>query len=194
MLLDAAFGNLQAQWQTSGSNIYYNNGNVGIGITSPLARLHINSNHDSDAAILATSSENNKLIVRSGLTQPAYCKTFSIIHDFNGFRNNGFINFHRGGAESEGYLVFGSNGIERMCIYYNGNVGIGTTQPGYKLDVVGTVRAHEIVVNTQNGGADFVFADDYRLRPLHEVERFITKNKHFPEIAPAAEMEQTGSR
>lgn len=71
-----------------------------------------------------------------------------------------------------------------------GKVGIGTTSPDYKLDVWGTIRAQELKVDMQ--GADFVFEDDYNLRPLDEVEAFVKENKHLPEIAPAAEMQANG--
>ncbi|RKF30156.1 hypothetical protein BCY89_20365 [Sphingobacterium siyangense] len=40
-------------------------------------------------------------------------------------------------------------------------IGIGTSSPEYKLDIVGTARAHEIRVNTQKT-ADFVFDPSYR--------------------------------
>jgi hypothetical protein len=60
----------------------------------------------------------------------------------------------------------------------------------YKLDVNGKVRANEIVVNTT--GADFVFADDYKLNTLKEVESFVKSNKHLPGIASAAEMTENG--
>ncbi len=73
----------------------------------------------------------------------------------------------------------------------DGNVGIGTINPYYKLDVEGTIRAHEIRVNT-NVGADFVFDEDYALRPLDEVSDFIQANKHLPEIPPAANMIENG--
>jgi hypothetical protein len=74
--------------------------------------------------------------------------------------------------------------------YVLGRLGIGTFSPNYKLDVRGTIRANEIIVNTT--GADFVFADDYQLRPLSEVKAFIIENKHLPEIKSAQEMQENG--
>lgn len=47
-------------------------------------------------------------------------------------------------------------------------IGVGTVNPQFKLDVIGTVRAREIRVDIS--GADFVFEKDYKLMPLHEVE------------------------
>ena len=41
-------------------------------------------------------------------------------------------------------------------------------------------------------GADFVFAEDYQLRPLNEVKAFIAENKHLPEIQSAQEMQENG--
>lgn len=70
------------------------------------------------------------------------------------------------------------------------NVGIGTATPNYMLDVNGTIRANEIIVNS--GSADFVFADDYNLRSLSEVHQFIQEHKHLPEIQSAEQMEKNG--
>ena len=71
-----------------------------------------------------------------------------------------------------------------------GNVGIGTTNPTYTLTVNGTIRAKEIIVDT--GWSDFVFEDNYRLRPLREVEQFISANKHLPGIPTEAEVKEKG--
>ena len=69
-----------------------------------------------------------------------------------------------------------------------GNIGIGTENTNnYKLSVKGKIGAEEIeVIQTI---ADYVFEDDYNLRSLEEVEQFIIKNKHLPEIPSAKEFE-----
>ena len=67
----------------------------------------------------------------------------------------------------------------------------GTTNATSKLTVAGDIRAREVRVDA-NAGADFVFAPTYPLRPLSEVEQFITENKRLPEIAPADSMVQNG--
>ena len=81
-------------------------------------------------------------------------------------------------------------GIVNQDLFVLGNLGVGTTSPTHALDVRGTIRANEIIVNTT--GADLVFADDYQLRPLSEVKTFIQENKHLPEIKSAQEMQENG--
>jgi hypothetical protein len=79
----------------------------------------------------------------------------------------------------------------KMTICTNGNIGIGTINPSYLLDVLGTIRAKEVKVDL-NGVADFVFDSNYKLRPLSEVEQYVKEHKHLQEIPSAKEVEQNG--
>jgi hypothetical protein len=83
-------------------------------------------------------------------------------------------------------------GVPQLRINRNGTVGIGTTfrDNNFKLAVGGRIRAEEVRVDV--GWADFVFEDDYYLRPLEEVENFIKQNKHLPDVPSAKEVEANG--
>ncbi|MDL5514710.1 hypothetical protein QSE00_23065 [Arenibacter sp. M-2] len=74
----------------------------------------------------------------------------------------------------------------------NGNVGIGTTDPGiWKLAVNGNIRAKEIKVETANW-PDYVFAKDYELPSLEEVEKHINDKGHLINIPTALDVKSNG--
>ncbi|MGJ1404194.1 hypothetical protein ACR79N_00670 [Sphingobacterium siyangense] len=88
--------------------------------------------------------------------------------------------------------VAGTGGQERQYrTFSDARIGIGTKSPEYKLDIVGTARAHSILVNTQKT-ADFVFDPAYQLPALDSLKAFITDNRHLPGIPSARQMEKEG--
>jgi hypothetical protein len=105
-----------------------------------------------------------------------------IAHDIQ--NNTGYINLQTWNGTSD---------VSRFFIRTDGNIGIGTSEPGFKLDVCGTIRAKEVKVDlTGNCVPDFVFKTDYKLMDLKTLESFVTTNLHLPEIASEKEMVENG--
>ena len=84
-----------------------------------------------------------------------------------------------------------TNSSERMRITEDGNVGIGTAIPQYKLDVCGTIRSKEWVVEMFNC-PDYVFEPNYKRKSWQEKEIYFNENKHLFGIDPASEVEKNG--
>lgn len=99
-------------------------------------------------------------------------------------------------AENElGNLILRTNGVDRMYIDPSGNIVMGSTgvsaKPGYKLSVDGKVVVEELFVQL-SPWPDYVFTDDYKLRPLVEVEAFINEHNHLPGVPDAQTIESQG--
>jgi len=80
-------------------------------------------------------------------------------------------------------------------IFTNGRIAIGTTEADedYKLTVKGKIHVQEVKVDLQGAIApDYVFYEDYKLRTLKEVQEYISKEGHLPNIPSAKEMEKEG--
>ena len=145
-------------------------GNVGIGLTSPVYTLDVNGVSRSRGVCVNSGFGNGtaRPALTTGSTHPSY-----EIRSIGGNGNvgsaggdDGFLRLRAGGGtgtnsasyiDLSGYstysggdmkrnIVFGTLGTERMRIKENGNVGIGTTSPGYKLDVNGTIYASGDVI------------------------------------------------
>ncbi|MCZ8197336.1 MAG: hypothetical protein O9267_07000 [Flavobacterium sp.] len=95
-------------------------------------------------------------------------------------------------------LIFSSNG----SMSGNGRVYIGdtalfpaiTATSNYRLLVEGGILTEKVKValRSSTNWADYVFASDYELKPLKEVETYIKENKHLPGISSANELAKEG--
>ncbi|MBC8884239.1 hypothetical protein H9X57_15305 [Flavobacterium piscinae] len=80
-------------------------------------------------------------------------------------------------------------------IYIGDTPDYPTTTGNYKLYVEGGILTEKVKValrNPNTNWADYVFADDYKLQSLKEVETFIKANKHLPGIESAQELVENG--
>ena len=72
------------------------------------------------------------------------------------------------------------------------DVGIGTTTPDHKLTVNGTIHAKEVLIDLNGALADYVLEPTYNLKTLSEVQDYINKNKHLPDMPSAADVTEKG--
>jgi hypothetical protein len=111
----------------------------------------------------------------------------------NKWKEFSYINIQTGKYEIRpgvGLTEFKNNG---NILFNNiGSIGIGTGSTiipsTAKLAVNGKILATEVQVALVANWSDYVFNDDYNLKPLNEVERFINENKHLPDVPSAKEV------
>jgi hypothetical protein len=173
-----------AQW-TNGTNINNTNtGHVGIGTTTMPGKLTVKSDYyygPTPGGIVIQSGFNDNEMHLNCLGSYG---TFAM-HSASGIISG--FNFIFGPTNGNGNVVFKSDG----------NVGIGTSlgnnPNNYKLAVKGRVGAWEVQVeNTSTAWADYVFAPEYKLMPLLDVEHFINTNRHLPEVPSADDVNKNG--
>jgi hypothetical protein len=118
------------QWTKSGSDIYFNSGNVGVGTTTPARRFDLYSASGSTSPLAIRTND-----FVSGTTGS------SLFVDFGAASGNTFtkISTASAGGSSTSNLVLQGSG---------GNVGINTTTPASTLDVNGVIRAQQICDST----------------------------------------------
>jgi hypothetical protein len=108
--------------------------------------------------------------------------------------------FNSGGSTAVGVYGTASGATTNWAGYFVGsayissNLRIGTTTQatGYALSVNGKIIATEVRVEAIGNWPDYVFADDYRLMSLDELEQSISENKHLPGIPSANEVSDSG--
>lgn len=93
-----------------------------------------------------------------------------------------------------GKLVFNTRvGVGTMTLPNSVMVGSTPTDvSAYKMFVDGGLVSRELVLTGAGAWADYVFAKDYKLKSLDEVEAFIKANGHLPNIPAAKEVEKWG--
>ncbi|MFZ5559375.1 MAG: beta strand repeat-containing protein, partial [Patescibacteria group bacterium] len=139
-------------------------GNVGIGTTGPLAKLNINGGTGTLATGLAFGDGDtgfyeyqddwlrlqldgtDRWNFQSGQINGTVDGSAVILNEIASLTNPTLVparaDYDTGiGGDAADALSLITNGASRIYIKSDGNVGIGTTGPGYKLEVVGTMKA-----------------------------------------------------
>lgn len=160
---------LLTNWEKNGSSVYYNDGNVGIGTNNPLQKLHVegfgiiqNGNTqigmypDGNNSVMTAyvPSTAGSAVFRWGYkdgtaetprVEMRYAKTSSL-ETFQIMKFTNFFNDHLNIVEcnTNNTLITlgrGAGTVPDASIYIPGNLGIGTSNPTAKLNVVGNIIA-----------------------------------------------------
>jgi len=139
---------------------------------------------------MALTPDGRLILNSTNYTSTLGVKKVATANDAASFQGTTLYSHFAFGANEDTYIRGGLASSNVILADLCNNVGVGTANPAYKLDVCGTMRAKEVRVAT--GWCDYVFADDYKLPALSEVEAFIKTNKHLPEVTPGAVIESEG--
>ena len=156
-----------------------NTGMVGIGTTAPNTTFHVNGNGTDDIFRIQRLGGTKMWMDATGKIGIGTLFTPSNALDVYGGMTIGYN--YSSVAPSWGLLVSGA-------------VGIGTTTiaTGYKLAVDGKIICTELTVQPYASWPDYVFADNYKLPSLLDLEKQIKENKHLPGIPSAKEVKDNG--
>ena len=119
-------------------------GNVGIGTTNPVSRLHLhNTTANSDVAIRFTDSTSgsgatNGFVIGENSTQKAYLWNY-------------------GNTD----MLFATNNAERMTISNAGNVGIGTISPNANLHLHGNAASQNVRISFSDNTSGIATTDGF---------------------------------
>ncbi len=103
----------------------------------------------------------------------------------------------KNGDSFTGGIYWDGNNPQPILNFNATKVGIGIMPPmdgKYNLYVTGGILTEEIKVQLAGGPdwPDYVFASDYKLNTLQEVEQYIAKNQHLPDVPSAETVKKEG--
>lgn len=193
---------------------------VGIGTITPTARLEVLDDNGYEQVKAVGSSARSgfytqttsaygqsNLIVGSergfssygaflvGGSQNQYSTLFGLPRSDRAFLvADGGFNLGLGiGTLTAQPMIFGTNNAERARLDANGNLSIGSTSShGFKLSVNGSGLFTRLVVKQYSAWPDYVFAKDYQLMKLSDLEKYIDLHHHLPDIPTEVEVEKMG--
>lgn len=183
-------------------NFNATNGNVGIGADNPTDKLHVKGEMRLDPRgafggarlkmYSATNIDNSWIYFYNqfSATNPSAVIGYSAGNDY----------LLLSGGLGDVFIKDAGVGIETASpaakLHVNGNVMVGTGIPanGYLLSVNGKMISEEVRVSLYGtpDWPDYVFENDYKLKPLPELEKLIRQQKHLPGIPAAAQVKKEG--
>lgn len=198
----------------------FKNGSIGIGTSTPESRIHVEGSTTSSQNILSVQNNyvgTTNVWAVEAISNPA--NGYGVGGHFTGGSKGVYGRGEGGGSGTttiglEG-SAFGGGGTKiglqgdatgsgtNWAGYFNGGhvyitneLRVGSDAlsgaTGYKVAIDGKLIAEEVRVQLSSSWPDYVFDDDYPLRPLSDVKASIQQHGHLPGIPSAAQVENDG--
>lgn len=149
------------------------NSNLGVGTTAVSGVRATISNDNIGLDVITNHTADNNYNSRFRVNRD-YTKALAVISTANN------------PSGDENFIVYG-DGRTRI-----GGDYLGGSENYYKLSVGGPMIAEEVVISLRPNWPDYVFSKQHALMPLKDVEQYIQKNSHLPNIPSAAEIREKG--
>jgi hypothetical protein len=174
-------------WIRNGNNIYVaSDKKIGIGTETPAEPLHVSGNALITGAIKGGHNDWQSLNLYGNSSETDGAR---IMIGNSSAANGGFIKMFAVG--NNGGIEFSNQNMVVMSLKANNDIVIGTPSIKSNMYVNGEITANLVRVNTQEW-YDCVFEADYKLQHLSEVEAYVTKYKHLPEIPSETDVKANG--
>lgn len=172
------------QWSANGSNIYYNDGPVGLGTSTPATGFKLQTLGGTDSSV-----KYNQVRFEHVADRYWNIRTLQYQHGTYGSYALAFeqpANLYSGCTGCGGDLLFMPWRNVVMRSYNTGSTD-------FKLSVYGKVQAKEVLITTDSAyWPDYVFEDGYNLMSLKDLEKYIKENNHLPNVPSAEEIGANG--
>lgn len=193
--------NAQTLYVPSGSVGTSSNANIGIGIATPTEKLHVEGGSVKIYTTAGYGAGGGNWGKSHHIRLSTQYSNQSLAIGCEGTM------FYIGRQSSGSPLVDLRLDVSKVKVQYDLEVlgsstfadkvtiGAGVNTPaGYKLYVQDGILTEKIKVAVKNSGnwADYVFAKDYQLKSIEEVETYINENKHLPDVPSAEEVVESG--
>lgn len=137
----------------SNSSGFNSTGKVGVGnVTSPESKLHIKSDANEDAGIILEPTTDTKV---------AYFQIYDNKHKIVVDKDKGMTLLSKNDK-----MIFDADNVDMNA----------------KLSVTGGILTSEVLVKEVSEWYDHVFDDDYKLKPIADLENYINENGHLPDM------------
>ncbi len=165
-------------------------GRLGIGTNNPSEQLHVRNGNVFLDHVNGQYQSKGNLELRPDRSNSGDDSVIfkNSANEMIAKVQDGNLELHKGGrVSSSGNLVFRTNGANDRFEF----------RDRYNRELVriqgGVIRTKDVLLNVTSF-PDYVFADNYKLKPLNEVEEYINKNKHLPNMPSEKEVVANGMK